>query len=204
MRFYLIGLLLAICGLPACRPATTEAGFYQWLHDPANGLVQTRQIGGLQLSVKYLPAELLAHRELGGAASPRQADSLRNRYRRSHTFLLTVKPSTAGRGEDVMYHGLNSYQAYKQRVMELNFNLAEYVRLQDGERELKPLLHTLENTYGTTEGRSLYLVFENAANGGAALDFVFADEVFGTGISHFRFRKSDLAQIPAIEPVARP
>lgn len=200
MRIYLLGLLLALGGLPACRPAaTTEAQFYAWLHNPENGLVQTREIGDLHLSVKYLPAELLACRELrGGAPTPGQADSLRRRYGRSHAFLLTVKPRTAGRGDDVMYHGVGSYAAYKERVMELNFNLARYVSLKDGEKELKPLLHTLENTYGATEGRSLYVVFENAGADGADLDFVFSDRVFSTGISHFRFRKSDLADTPPI------
>ncbi len=199
MRNIFIGLLLTACGLPACGPGPkTETAFYAWLHDPGNGLVQTRQIGDLQLSVKYLPAELLAYRE-GKGATPQRVDSLRNRYRQSHAFLLTLKPvgSVAG-GSDVMYRGVGNYQAYKQRVMDLNFNLDRYVRLRDGEKEVKPLLHTLENTYGATEGRSLYLVFENAAAGGTDLDFVFSDEILGTGISHFRFRKSDLENVPSI------
>ena len=200
MRNFFTGLLLAVCLLPACQPVPkTEAEYYRWLHDPENGLVQTRQIGDLQLSVKYLPAELLACRELKGVSpTPRQVDSVRNRYGQSRAFLLTVKPRTAGRGEDVMYRGVGGYQDYKERVMELNFNLGRYVSLKDGEKEVKPLLHTLENTYGTTEGRSLYLVFENVASDAPALDFVFSDEVFGTGISHFRFRKSDLEQAPPI------
>ncbi len=199
MRNFFIGLLVALCGLPACGPGPkTEAAFYGWLHDPDNGLVQTRQIGDLQLTVKYLPAELLAYRE-GKDATPRQLDSLRNRYHQSHAFLLTLKPigSVSG-GGDVMYRGVGNYQAYKRRVMDLNFNLDRYVRLRDSEKEVKPLLHTLENTYGATEGRSLYLVFENAAAGGSALDFVFSDEILGTGISHFRFRKSDLENVPSI------
>lgn len=203
MRNLFTGLLLALCGLTACRPGPkTEAAFYAWLHDPDNGLVQTRQIGDLHISVKYLPAELLAYRELKGGAPSRQADSLRNRYRRSHAFLLTLKPvgydSGGDPGGDVMYRGVGNYAAYKKRVMDLNFNLDRYVRLRDGKKELKPLLHTLENTYGATEGRSLYLVFENAAAGGSALDFVFSDEILGTGISHFRFRKSDLENVPSL------
>jgi hypothetical protein len=101
-----------------------------------------------------------------------------------------------------MYRGVGNYQAYKRRVMDLNFNLDRYVRLRDGEKEVKPLLHTLENTYGATEGRSLYLVFENAAAGGSTLDFVFSDEILGTGISHFRFRKSDLENVPSIAHAA--
>jgi len=199
MRNLFIGLLLALCGLPACRPGTkTEAAFYAWLHDPGNGLVQTRRIGDLHISVKYLPAELLAYRELKGGAPPGRADSLRNRYRRSHAFLLTLKPVGYDSGGDVMYRGVGSYAAYKRRVMDLNFNLDRYVSLRDGEKEVKPLLYTLENTYGATEGRSLYLVFENAAAGGSALDFVFSDEILGTGISHFRFCKSDLENVPSI------
>jgi hypothetical protein len=199
MRNFFIGLL-AVCLLPACQPGPkTEAAFYAWLHDPGNGLVQTRQIGDLQLSVKYLPAELLAYREGKGAGySPQRADSLRGRYRQSHAFLLTFKPVGSVAGGDVMYRGVGSYGAYKQRVMDLNFNLDRYVSLRDGEKEVKPLLHTLENTYGATEGRSLYLVFENAAAGGSTLDFVFSDEILGTGISHFRFRKSDLENVPSL------
>jgi hypothetical protein len=202
MRNIFIGLL-AVCLLPACQPGTkTETAFYQWLHDPSNGLVQTRQIGDLQLSVKYLPAELLAYREHRGTDySPQQTDSLRNRYRQSHAFLLTIKPiGPVSEGKDVMYRGVGSYGAYKRRVMDLNFNLDQYVRLKDGAKEVKPLLHTLENTYGATEGRSLYLVFENAAASGTTLDFVFSDEILGTGISHFRFRKSDLENVPQIRP----
>ncbi len=199
-----VALLCLLAMLAGCRPQLrTKSDFYQWLHQPEHGLVQTRQANGLRLTAKYLPPELLALRDWERLDNPRPADwdSLLKTYTGTPSFLLTIEPA-AGKGGDVLYRDIASVEAFKERAMDMNFRADQYLRLETGAGAFPPVLHTLENTYSTREGRSIYLVFAppaSAAGQADRLDLVFTDEWFGTGISHFGFSRSALAAVPAVD-----
>jgi hypothetical protein len=212
MRPILLLLSLVLTGLGACSlRSVSESDFYRWLNDPDHGLVQTRKVNHLQVTVKYLPAELLAYQEwkrLPGAG-PSDMDSLLRLYGHSHAFLLTLKSDKEGSAvksrepEDVLYRGVDSYQAYQQRIRQMNFGMEGCVELRTKQGIFKPVLHTLENTYGVVGHRSIYLVFteERGQNGpfsGQRLDFTFKDDFFDTGIHHFLFEPNQLQQVPTI------
>ena len=212
MRPILLILSLVFTGLGACSPRSlSETDFYRWLNDSDNGLVQTRKVNRVEVTVKYLPAGLLAYKEwkrLPGAGQG-DLDSLRNLYGHSHAFLLTLKPDKEGSApqsqlpEDVLYRGVDSYQAYQQRIRQLNFGMADCVELRTDKGVFKPVLHTLENTYGVVGHRSIYLVFteESGQHGlfsGQPLDFTFKDDFFDTGIHHFLFDPNQFQQAPTI------
>lgn len=186
--------------LPACQPAKlSEADFYRWMNNPDNGLVQSKKVNDLRITVKYLPPQWLTYREEKSYQGGMEiSNNEQSSYQSSHVFLLTIQPDA----EDIMYHGVADYVAYKERIMALNFHLEEYVQLRIGERILKPVLHTLEDTYGVAPHRNVYIVFadeqSDSITSNQELDFVLADQIFNTGISHFVFSQQALAQAPAI------
>jgi hypothetical protein len=201
-------MLCLLLSLAGCRPQlATKAELYRWLHQPDHGLVKTRRANGLRLTAKYLPPELLALQDWERMTNPgrKSWDSLLAAYADSPAFLLTVEPDGKGQ-DDVLFRDVDSYAAYKERALDLNFRADQYVHLQIGTQRHAPVLHTLENTYSSRPGRSIYVVFAPGAGGAAGgqdrWDLVLTDEWFGTGINHFTFSRNDMADIPQIACVS--
>jgi hypothetical protein len=218
MSKFILLWVVVILMAAACKPRIrSEAEFYRWINDPENGLVQSKKANDLSITVKYLPAAFLAYKEwrnIPGAGN-KQMDSLLNYYQRSRTFLMTIKPcatqpdAAARTSGDVIYKGIGNYQEYQQRVMQLNFNLGEFLELHAGKQVFKPTLSTMENTYGVTEQRNFYLVFSDADEkttllAETELDLTFQDEIFNTGISHFIFQKDKIEYLPAVTDLPTP
>jgi hypothetical protein len=206
----------------------SEKALYHWLAQPENGYVQSRVLESLHITVKYLPSKLLIIRELENSQEVTQGliDSLESHYSQTHTFLMTIKPAPNQTG-DVMYQGVGSVSEFKSRVMEMNFHLDAYFSLRLADKEVKPILYSLENTYSTSDQRSLYLVFpaasiENPSNTKGdknesqsaqghsvkegkekkePMELVFTDSIFSSGIHHFSF---DLQPIILCEDFYQP
>ncbi|MEO1652680.1 MAG: hypothetical protein AAFU64_03970 [Bacteroidota bacterium] len=206
MRNYLSVLLLFLITFSCDTSIQREADLYQWINQEENGLIKSKRINGLELIVKYLPASYLVLKELKSIPLPsaEAIDSLEAQYEGNYTFLLTIKPiQSQGQEDDVMYREVASLAEYKQRAMQMNFGMEERVELHIGESTLKPCLTSLENSYGLSTHRSIYMVFvedekSSVSEKKGALDFRFEDDIFATGINHFVFKKSDLNNIPPI------
>lgn len=200
-------LVLSVLIFTQCqRSIESEADFQKWLHTPENGFVQQKKVNNLVITTKYLPPSYLALSDLKAFEQPSQLmfDSLMLAYKNSLTFVMTIQPDKEKKANgDVMYRGVSDYLSYKERVAQMNFGMDEYVRLYIGGKTFKPVLTTFDNTYSLVEHRSLYLVFAEEKEGeglftGDILDLAFNDEVFNTGISHFKFRREDIQNTPKI------
>jgi len=195
-------IVLASCN----NELKTEKDFYGWLNDPENGFVKTKIINDIKIIAKYLPLEYLAFKELRsyGQYSKDVRDSILALYNKSRTFLLTIGPyEEKGAKFDIMKTGVHDYTEFKQRAMTMNFDMAAYVSLNTELGEFKPVLTNMENVYGLSKHRNIYLVFTSAeANGklmtANELDLTFTDEIFNTGINHFIFKKEKLDHLPTI------
>jgi hypothetical protein len=199
----LLALVVGACG----RSGPDDfAGYRQKIGDPDAGLVQSRQIGGMRLTVKYLPPEYLAYQELrsGGDHTEGTRDSLLRIYRGSMSFLLTIAADGDGEhrsSQDVMMHGVANYQEFAERSLAMNFDMARYVTLNIDGRKIRPVLATMDSDYGMSSARNIVLVFSDGIDGKAIerasnLDFIFSDEIFETGISHFPFSGDDIRNRP--------
>ncbi|MGB0522467.1 MAG: hypothetical protein ACPGJS_05880 [Flammeovirgaceae bacterium] len=203
-----IVIAFLLCLLIGCRHTIgSAADFQQWLSQEENGLIQQKKSNNLALTAKYLPPQYLALRDLSAFEHPSKAvyDSLLETYTHSLTFLLTISPNkTKQAAGDIMYRGIKDYLAYKERVSQLNFGIKKYIRLHTKNKTFKPVLAAFDNTYSLVEHRSVYLVFtedelESGFLDGEELDLVFNDEIFQTGINHFKFKREDILNIPSIK-----
>lgn len=190
--------LLAGCGKEGPR---NRAEYFQWVNDPAHGLIKQHAVNGVALSMKYLPPSYLVSQSLAGMPDGTAArrDSLMREYRNTLCFLLTVGMSDSNSG-DIMTRGIGSYDEFSQRAAKMNFEMQNYVSLRSHGKEYRPVLATMENTYGMVPKRNIMLVFAQDAGlrSGDTLDVVFNDMIFETGISHYLFLRKDFAPVDDI------
>lgn len=181
--------------------------YIKWVGDTENGLIKTRKVNGIEVSVKYLPNEYLIYKELKNIEEEQKQavnDSLYKAYEGTMTFLFTIGPDEEkGNKDDIMLTGLRNYHEYVDRSMTMNFELENFVSLKTGEKEIKPVLSSMENVYGLGKSRNILFVFAPEQNNEdfekmTDLDFIYADELFELGILHFNFRKEDFKNIPAL------
>ncbi|OFX36443.1 MAG: hypothetical protein A2X08_14595 [Bacteroidetes bacterium GWA2_32_17] len=174
--------------------------YLTWLNDSENGLMKERIINGLQIKVKYLPPDYLSLKD----KSSRNTDSLKDYYSHSLSFLLSINPEQVNQ-KDIVYREVNDYSDYKARIYQLSFRLDELISVEIENMKITPVLTSFENVYGIKQGRDIIVVFtpsdENQAKMIASgnIDFIFNDEIFKTGISHFQFIRSDIENAPAID-----
>ncbi len=179
----------------------------EWLNDPSNGLISGKKVGGFDLSMKYMPYDLLAYKEIKKDKSATQEvlDSVAELYDNSYTFILSIgSDESAGENFDVMHLGVYDEDAYNQRIRNLNFHLDKYISLETGKSTYKPVLTRLENVYGLSKARMVYIVFapdseEEDLLVANELDIKFNDDIFNTGIHHFKFNKSDIVAMPKLK-----
>ena len=176
-----------------CQPSiNTVDQFQAYINTPANGLIKTRIVGGLEFSLKYIPETYL--KSVGDLQSER--DGVR--------FLFKIAPSQqTGEAFDVLTQTVSSSRAFKEKNLLFNFGLQNYLTLRIDDQELKPVLVEPENTYELKKHRLINVVFpkENINqdwNGADQIDIVFRDVLYDTGIHHFVF---DLTKIKNIPPV---
>jgi len=204
----LLTALLSLILLSCSTAVKNDQDMRIWLSQAAHGYTKTRNVNGLKVTVRYLPPEGRALQELEQGPEHNQAayQKLLEEYRYASAFVMTIGPDhEKGAQGDIMYRGLQNYQQYAERALQMNFDLETQVELvTDNGRKYKPVLSTMENTYGLKEERSVYFVFSpvqakeelsNANN----LDFVYEDNLFELGTLHFEFNKSELQDIPTIE-----
>ena len=183
--------------------------FVTQINNPENGLVKVKNVGELTLTAKFLPPAFLAYQEYKKMKLPtsKSKDSLIKYYSNSHSFLLTIavnEDKTKERG-DLLTNDISSYDEYKERFLELTFNLTKYVDLQVGNETYEPVLSTMINDFGLSSKKDFYLVYANQAQNkenlfeAKELDLIFYDELFHTGKSHFVFTKEELENLPEFD-----
>ncbi len=203
---YSVALWFVLIVLPGCSShAVHDVQSYQrWLAEKGNPCKVSRQVGDMVISMKYLPPEFLALKDQEASGGRLSYDSLFSNYKHSVAFLMSFESSHGQDGEDVMYKDLRSYKEYLERNMTLNFDLESRVQLKGDFGSCYPVLSSMENTYGLSKGRDVYLVFSSQEKDYDLYrqnqwDLVYEDDVYQTGILHFTFNypeiKSTLPEI---------
>jgi hypothetical protein len=194
-----IGRILILLSLMSCTRVKELplARYTVWVNDPQNGLVKMKDIGGYTLKAKFLPKEFLQLRDRN-----LPTDTAMDKYYKN-TLTLSVsiainKEMHQKYGGDIMKTNIDSYNDYKARIYEANFDIKENIFIKVGDEQIHPVLTNLENTQGLSPGITFMCVFPypNAKTLDKDIDLTFDDELFGTGPNHFKFYKKDLTEIP--------
>lgn len=198
--FFLV--VLISCGK---KSITSNEEYLSWMNDEANGLVMSKEVGGITIKVKYLPPNYLAYQDLSGQTiiKKQESDSIIKSYDKSLTFLMTIGVDGEVKKGDVMYQGIKDYAAYKERLYTMNFDIENDITIKIGGKKYHPVLSNLENGYGLTSSRNITLVFvpeakeEKSFYTSEEIQFTYDDDLFDTGINHFTFNREDINNIPS-------
>lgn len=203
----LLIIVYLLLGCSGKTPVTSIEEYLAWLNDGKNGLVKVRYINGYELKVKFLPLDYLLYHEVLKDNEPREEKfaSLKKKYQNSLTFLMTIGPDQReSKGADITFQGITNYSEFKKRIYDLNFYLENNVNIQMGNSLYKPVLSSMENVHGLKPSRDITFVFTPSLLNESDLfvpeqiDFIFNDELFATGISHFTFKRKDIEKIPQL------
>ena len=82
--------------------------------------------------------------------------------------------------------------------MEVTFRLKDKVKLETGDMSISPSLMRWEENYGLSQSRNVLFTFP-AENDTGNMRFLYADDVFYTGVSHFLFRQKDIQKTPELK-----
>jgi hypothetical protein len=204
MRTLMIMALAGLAFLSACqRPAKVDAAFLStYGRDPDHGLFGSRTTNGVVTTVRIVPAALCALQEFNSDSCGPGLLQLLKEQREQLRVIVELAPDTTHFRGDIMTYGSHDLRSYLDNAFQLNFGWEDMAELHCGTRVYKPVLSTLENTYGLTKTRNVMLVFAPAEKGDTEfgtspdLDIVLDNTVFGTGIQHFRFSRTDLSNVP--------
>ena len=188
----ILGGLLVGCGPKTLAPKA----YFQFLNDAENGLVRSKVIGDLEMSVKVLPIDYLVHREYNYDATL-NPDSIASQYGDAIYFLFNLGPSEEAQF-DITRVGLEDYRGYQERAHHLNFEMAEHFRLAHDETTYEPLFVHMESLTGLKKDRNFLMAFPSPSDKGADFCLVYTDQIFMSGINRFCFQGENLLNLPKL------
>jgi hypothetical protein len=202
--FYLGVLCFLLLSSCTQKSVNSFEEYLAWLNDESNGLVMSKEAGGIIIKVKQLPSNYLAYQDLMNSQEIDKniVDSVINSYDKSITFLMTIGVDGDVKKGDIMYQGVKNYEEYKQQLYQLNFDIENDISLDIEGKIYKPVLSHLENVYGLTDSRNITIVFvpeteeEQSFYMAEEILFTYDDELFDTGINHFTFNREDINSTP--------
>ncbi|MCG8327773.1 MAG: hypothetical protein MI974_08820 [Chitinophagales bacterium] len=194
-RSSVLVLILYIFGLNvSCVKQYTVTELLSWLNDESNGLVFNKRVGDLVVRINYMPQSYINLRNY--------TDNSSEEGHRVHSFLVTLSPIIEGR--DIMLRGIGSVEEYRQRILEMNFELASCFELKFSKQKMAPVLAILENSHDLSNARRFWVQFIDEAVDSSladdeAITLTFTDNIFWTGIHDFRFMIDDINNIPSLK-----
>ena len=195
IAFLLSGILLASCSGISDSPDE----YRQWLNQPKNGLIRSKQFNNLVFTAAYKPADYFVLKEVEELPHSKElVDSVRKMYGNSIYVILEIAYADDISG-DLLQHGIVSYSEYGQRVHEYAFGLKDNAQLKLNGDTLRPAIYHFERGYELGKQQRMIFAFEPESALESSFDctFTFYDKVFGTGKHHFTF-EVDPANIPGI------
>lgn len=195
VRNYLFVLLCMLSLLSSCQPRSLPAqGLAAYVADPAHKLRQVQQVGEFEIGVTYQPVDLLAARELPQFGTRRAAlDSLRDKYRNSTFFLLSI----ARNGHEVLQPG-EGFSQYSDLLQTLSFRMSDYVRLVTSQGDtLRPTNYYLDRTYASAGTSQLLFAFP-ALPATGTWRFQLRECGLGTGNLAFSFDTQRVYEVPVL------
>lgn len=178
--------------------------YFNYLSNPANGLVKEKKLNGIRMRVVYLPPEYLAFQTIDNEYHSRKyKDSVCKSFENSVTFIFTIGPGD-NENFDITRVGVYSYEEFAGRIQQMAFEIGRWMSLTIGDEELKPSIAKIENINALERSRNFIVVFNSekiklSNKEIKKICYTFSDELFDTGTSKFVFNLSDIKEVPVLK-----
>ena len=192
-RLYLVFILFLLF---SCKPdSLSKKELTAFVSDEENGLKKSIDLGNIKVEVFYKPADLMVHQEISHDVIDITAlSALREKYKNYYYFIVSLSSDN----KDALQQ---TGDRYGELIQTLSFRMNDYVTLTTPTMDTIPVRDFILNrTYGLSKSTDLLFVFDNEK----ALDkewvqFNLNELGLGIGNQRFRFRVSDLQQVPGIK-----
>jgi len=208
MKNWKIASVVVLLVLNACSftPDKLNVQEYRaWIDDRDNGLISIKNINGITLFARFLPAEYQAYQDYH--ANPQQSyDSVLSLYKCSLTFQISLQADKeTGNYKNLMYYNIYSQPELTERTRVLSFNAAEFIDLTYKGVHYKPVLSAFEGYNPMANRISLLLAFVlpeypcgNDTDENGEFQLTFDDPYWELGTNHFVFEKNTLSHVPGV------
>lgn len=196
MKKISIALFFLVFFFSCQNKALNEDELVKYTLDESNGLIKTKSIGDLKISVLYRPNDLIIGNEIKGSSisDTAEIEKLKANFSKYFYFILSINRSD---NEIVTKNADVSTTDHLQKVL---FNMGDYVKLLgNGSDTLNLIDFTFPRTYGTTRSSEFLFVFEKKQiEKHKYLLFCLDDFGTNTGSNKFRFEMKDILGIPKL------
>ncbi len=174
--FGMVMLLCIICNLVSCRQKTKEEKLVDYINDTTNHIIQKQIVHGVEMTVKYMPADY--HKIIGTNGEQDYHENIS----------LDIKISKPEVKKD------------KATTLYLDFDIQNDFQLAVNNSFLIPgICQKVEN--GIKDNYEYIVVFESPLlenlNAQQA-ELIYTDKIFGIGQRKFIFKKKDILSIPKL------
>jgi hypothetical protein len=199
-------LLAFLCNCSEPKQLSWEA-YQKWLTKHSDQLIKKKEINAIEVTVRYLPSDLLAYRDIDGgntALNQNKFDSVRAFYNCGLHFQLVIEADP--KSKNLMYFKIQDQDGYTSRVEELSFHAENFVSL-DNKGLRSPIVLSHYEGYNELQNKiTLHLVFspEWFTCGKFSTDvrdftINFDDPYWEMGLIKFKFTPEFIRQIPTLK-----
>ncbi len=183
----------------SCKQSlVTEDQLKKYVLDEDHGVRKVVHSGELKVDAVLRPTDLLVLQELRGNAKDTAAlTRLQRKYAGQYYFILNISRD----GREVVTPGQLSYDHFSDVLQNVSFRMGEFVNMTTAKQDTIPLMDFMFNrTFGMGSGSEVLLVFDKKKIRDADwLQINLSELGLGLGLQNFRFRRSDLVEVPHLD-----
>jgi len=188
---YLSALLLIF----SCQGKLSKKELQAYIVDADNGLLQKKQVRGLNVQWKYRPSDLVAQQMLD-KSKPEEWDSLQTHFAKQSYFILSLS-----RGGQELLGSYTGAQAFGKMVSQLAFGMRQKVLMYyPGADTLNILDYHYPRMYGMSNSSDMLFAFEKIENKQKEIYLELQDLGYGTGKMRFIFQTKNIINTPKLDP----
>ena len=183
--------------LPSCsQKEVTVSEYLNWVKNPENGLVVSKEFENYKISLFYKPVEFIAINEQ--KTTTIDTTVFFSRLKQLNEFQYYTLKIESLTGEDVLSTNISTEQEYFDRLYYFTDVLEYDLMLEENNDTLSCQLCHFERNYGVAPYNNIDLGFTSSEIQ-TDKTLVFNDQVLGLGKIKLKIAKKDIDNIPKIK-----
>jgi hypothetical protein len=197
MKIYWL-LLIGIFLCSGCKQADLKNAeeMTAFLEEPSNNLTRKTMINDIEISVTYMPIDLLIYTDIGGEpADYKRISRLEQKYQGQHYFKISLSKNN----KDVLqYLGSDQYERLLNTFL---YSMRDFVQVTTSGNQSIPI-NEFSMVRAANEGKQTELLFwfgKYRSIGNESINIRLREFGLGTGDQEFKFHLDDMNQAPKID-----
>lgn len=183
------------------KGALTVSEIQDYVIEPSNGLVKTKQINEFKYQIKYKPVDYVIASEVSEKDAITKKEYLEKLNELDGLQYFDIRVEVDGFNGELIKYNLSSEIEYERRVEYLAFKMQNDIKLIDGLDTSDCVLYHMERAYDVVPYTTILLGFKKSKinNGLTDKTIVFRDHLFKNGIIKFTFIPADIQRVPNLQ-----